>query len=242
MEYFRTFLYSIDVNTGNIIHKVPVPQNGGIAYNNLIQFRYDNNQDTLYALYWEAHTDVIVPLSLNKFNAVLQDRSVKCNWQTLQEMNCNHFEVERSEDGRNFIATGNVAATGNSSLKQDYRFTDVNAASLNKEYLYYRLKMVDNDTRFSYSNTIKVKLKFESALTIYPNPVKDHLSFNLVATEDDNAMIIVTDASGKTLYKKPIQIKKGNFYYKADDLFLLPGRYNVSIAGKNNYTGSFIKL
>ncbi|MFT3911645.1 MAG: T9SS type A sorting domain-containing protein [Ferruginibacter sp.] len=236
-----SFLYSIDRTTGNVINKAIIPQNGGILLDNMVGLRYDNIQDTLYSLYWEAHT-AVMPLQLNKFDAILQDRSVVCNWQTLQEINSDHFEIERSEDGKNFIITGNVTATGNSTLKHDYRFTDANAASFNKEYLYYRLKMVDNDNRFSYSNTVKVKLRFGSALTIFPNPVTDHLSFSLISTENDNAMVLVTDISGKTVYKKEMQLRKGTNTYQLNELFLLPGKYTVSIKGKNNYSGNFIKL
>ena len=50
------FLYSIDATNGNIINKVHTPASGGIGADNLIFFRYDNNFNKLYALFWEAHT------------------------------------------------------------------------------------------------------------------------------------------------------------------------------------------
>jgi hypothetical protein len=55
------FLYSVDFNTGSIVHRVPIPSSGVTDHDNLIFFRYDNNAGILYALLWEAHTAIAPP-------------------------------------------------------------------------------------------------------------------------------------------------------------------------------------
>jgi hypothetical protein len=55
------FLYSVDFNTGNIVHRIPIPSSGVTDHDNLIFFRYDNNAGVLYALLWEAHTVIAPP-------------------------------------------------------------------------------------------------------------------------------------------------------------------------------------
>lgn len=60
-----TYLYTIDINNGNIIKKVSIPQRGTINDDNLVAFRYDNNNNKLYALFWEARTMKQPPTVVN---------------------------------------------------------------------------------------------------------------------------------------------------------------------------------
>ncbi|MFT3911644.1 MAG: T9SS type A sorting domain-containing protein [Ferruginibacter sp.] len=233
------FLFSIDLFTGNST-KVVIPTGTHPGDDNLCFFRYNNITSTLYAMYWEAHT-ILLPLTLNKLDAIQQQRNVLCKWQTLQETNTNHFDIERSEDGLNFTSIGKLTAKGNSNIKTDYSFPDNDPFSTGKTYLYYRLKMVDNDTRFAYSNTVKVKLDYASSLNIFPNPASDHLSVDLFAPANDKAIILITDHVGRKVYSQDVAIKKGSNRFQINTSLLAAGVYNLSVTGSNNYFSSFIK-
>jgi Secretion system C-terminal sorting domain len=103
----------------------------------------------------------VLPVNLSLFKADYNNGAVSINWSTAQEINNKGFAVERSIDGKNFnqLAFVNaVNSNGYSSSKQNYLYTD-NVAGLNNNVALYRLKQVDNDLKFSYSQTVKVAFK-----------------------------------------------------------------------------------
>ena len=78
----------------------------------------------------------------------LTTSSVQLNWETIQEINASHFDVERSEDGVRFTKIGSVQAVGTTQNRSNYSFTD-NAAT--GSVYYYRLAQYDNDGKKSFS-------------------------------------------------------------------------------------------
>ena len=106
-----------------------------------------------------------LPLELLTFDGVWEGQKAKLNWSTSLEKNLSHFEVEHSPNGKNFKAVGEVVANNN----QDggiYEFMDRPTATQN----YYRLRIVDLDDTYSYSNIIVLNSDRLSDLTIFPNP------------------------------------------------------------------------
>jgi len=85
------------------------------------------------------------------FYAKKLNASVQLSWSTEEEKNNNHFEVERSDDGRNWKNISVVFANTNSSTVHQYQYTD-KLTVINT--IYYRLKQVDKDGKFMYS-TVK---------------------------------------------------------------------------------------
>jgi hypothetical protein len=82
----------------------------------------------------------------------LTANAVQLNWETLQEINASHFDVERSEDGNRFSKIGTVAATGNTQNRSVYSFIDQNAAGT---LYYYRLAQYDLDGKKSFSAIVR---------------------------------------------------------------------------------------
>jgi hypothetical protein len=81
-------------------------------------------------------------------------------WSTGQESNLNKFIVERSADGTAFIPVGQVNAKGSYS---QYDYTDSSPLDVNMEKtFYYRLKILDNDGTFSYSEIREISLQFSA--------------------------------------------------------------------------------
>jgi len=112
-------------------------------------------------------TSSTLPVTISAFTAKLNNNKVVLKWEVGTENNVNHYEVERSLNGVDFIKIDEVPADGSAA----YVTTDLSPlAGVN----YYRLKTIDNDGTYSYFNEIKsvkvATLETES-LTIYPNPV-----------------------------------------------------------------------
>ncbi len=113
-----------------------------------------------------------LPVELSLFSAAIKNNFVELNWKTETEVNSNSFVVERTlADEVAWINAGIVKAKGNSNSPVKYSFTDANIISGNK-YLY-RLKMIDNDGSFSYSNVVEVSAILPDEFILeqnHPNP------------------------------------------------------------------------
>ncbi len=113
-----------------------------------------------------------LPLQFISFTAVKNDNTAALNWKTANEINVNHFEVERSIDGRTFNVINTLPAKN--QQQNNYSVTDVlNNQLLNQLQFYYRIKQVDNNGLFQYSNIAKVNWSKTMGVSVAPNPVKD---------------------------------------------------------------------
>ena len=129
--------------------------------------------------------NIILPLTGLSFDGLYNTGKVYLNWSTLTETNTDHFEIERSINAVDFSVINTVPATGVSSTKQFYHYTD-EQLPLRDAVLFYRLKMVDKNGHYTYSNVITVhKNPVSGNILVYPNPAKDIVN------------IIIADNSGK---------------------------------------------
>lgn len=113
-----------------------------------------------------------LPLKLLSFSAKLINGETLLNWETENEINTKHFEIERSIDGVHFSKIASELALGRGS--NNYNTTDAKPQTGSN---YYRLKMVDKDGKFIYSSILLAKVSAEDKFkfVMYPNPVKDVL-------------------------------------------------------------------
>ncbi len=149
-------------------------------------------------IWYTRNDNSIVPVKLSVFTVQKIGNTGKISWATEQEINSSHFEVERSLDGRTWNSIANIIAAGNSTHRIDYSITD-NAPI--KGINYYRLKQVDADSRFIYSDV--KSLLFNSAYTaqVSPNPAKGYINIYLTKTGNQPASIELLNMQGKTVYK-----------------------------------------
>lgn len=102
--------------------------------------------------------DQSLPVTLLKFTGNKRFPDADLQWQTTAETNSDHFEIERKIDNElQFVKVGTVAAQGNSSQTNTYRFTDYNALTTGSQF-FYRLKMIAKDGKSTYSNTVQLSL------------------------------------------------------------------------------------
>jgi hypothetical protein len=140
-----------------------------------------------------------LPVSLLTFGAKASDNHVNVNWSTANEINSRHFEVERSYDMNTFEVLGLVKAGGKSTTVIKYAYTD-KTADLGRT-IYYRLKQVDMDGKFSYSPIAIVEPALDKeSVTVYPNPFADKLELSVKAKQSGSAKIVVANIAGKIVY------------------------------------------
>jgi len=138
----------------------------------------------------------VLPISLTSFKATAQTNGIQLNWATSSENNANKFVVERKSADTDFANLIEIKAKGQAS---NYAITDKNVAS--GETYYYRLKMVDNDGSFSYSNVSSAKFSIEtSKLTaVYPNPATHSITVSYPETGNTVSSLTITDTKGSVV-------------------------------------------
>ncbi|QRQ99432.1 T9SS type A sorting domain-containing protein [Dyadobacter sandarakinus] len=142
-----------------------------------------------------AATENALPVSLVNFLLRKEGGAAQLSWKTSLESNSAFFEVQRSVDARTWTALGMVTAAGESREAKDYTFTD-NAPVAGDNY--YRLRLVDNDGSFSFSQLRKLYMESVLAASVYPNPTADKL---LVTVDDWNKVrsVRLIDGLGRKL-------------------------------------------
>jgi hypothetical protein len=171
----------------------------GLTANTTYYYRVSTNGDGAYSNVVSASTLSTLPVDLTDFNAVkAASGSNLLQWSTSTEINSREFEIQRSEDGRNFVTIAKQAASGNSTGSNAYQYTD-NAIAAAATIYYYRLKINDNNGSFKYSNVIFVREGKTGAITVYPNPVKDRFVINTNNKKLFKTTATLTDANGKLM-------------------------------------------
>ncbi len=127
-----------------------------------------------------------LPVELTHFSGQKQPGQVKLKWHTASEQNASHFLVQRSEDGEQFQTIGRKEAQGTTTESTHYQYFDRNPEMATN---YYRLKQVDFDGSYEYSNVISVNFNEEvqqPSLKIRPNPLKDQLNIHSPKSQISN--------------------------------------------------------
>ncbi|MFT3704466.1 MAG: T9SS type A sorting domain-containing protein [Agriterribacter sp.] len=113
-------------------------------------------------------TLVILPVELTAFNAiVMNNESVKLDWQTVSEKNNSYFVVQKSADAQSWINVKSVKGYGNASATNYYSAVDENPYGSTS---YYRLQQTSSDGKQVFSAIKKVYIEESSLISIYPNP------------------------------------------------------------------------
>jgi len=173
-----------------------------ILNNSLLFFGDDGNNpsEELNDLYRLNINDVVLPVNIIAFKGKNEGNKNILAWLTGNAVNFDRFIIERSTDGSNFTAIGNVQWNGSSN----YSFSDPVAAS---GVNYYRLKLIDSDNSFRYSHVITLRNNNKSpGLKLVKNNNNLLVNYQLSGNE---ANLQVTDMSGRVMYKNRITGNNG---------------------------------
>jgi len=110
--------------------------------------------------------DVPLSVSLIDFTSMMIDDKVKLKWNTVDEINMQGYQIEKSVDGKHFISIGYVNAK---NLKSNISYQFIDESNL-EATVYYRLKMTEKYGVFKYSPTISAKPLADDLFTTFPNP------------------------------------------------------------------------
>jgi hypothetical protein len=168
--------------------------------------------------------------------------AVNLQWETKYAFKASGFSIERSPADTFHFATVNFAlASAKTDFKKNYHLPDYNDYS---GISFYRIKQLNRDTTYLYSNIVSVKGYDALPFRIYPNPVSDRLWIEITAKQSGNASIMIYDGTSKTLRQQSTACTENRLTVQSIDVSkLAAGLYQVRILlpDKTFLTGKFIK-
>ncbi|MFY7965622.1 MAG: LamG-like jellyroll fold domain-containing protein [Chitinophagaceae bacterium] len=173
---------------------------------------------------------------LKSFTASFFNNTTSLSWQVSHAENIKTYSVERSINGVEFSEIGTINSNSvNTGDAVTYNFKDVLQSSIQTaDRLYYRLKFINTEGTYSYSNTLMVIAKrSDFTINISPNPVK-----NIVQIQTDKSMtgeveIVIFNNSGIELLKRTFNLQNGSNVISLNISNLPTALYNLQVKNKN---------
>ena len=166
--------------------------------------------------------DCALPIYLSTFDGHNQGRENHLYWLTEQEVNSSHFEVERSNNGYEFVKIGIVGT----DPTQSYNFIDNTPYSGSN---YYRLKMVDLDETFSHSSIIYLETQNKIESKVYPNPFEDSLIYTYQSEQNEELEIQVINILGQKVFQYNVNCQTCGNYVTINTSNIPSGKYTIRI-------------
>ncbi|MGE5861655.1 MAG: CHRD domain-containing protein [Ignavibacteria bacterium] len=167
-----------------------------------------------------------IPVELTSFSAYINEKNVLLNWTTATETNNLGFEIEK-QIGNAWLKIGFVKGNGTSSELHSYSFTEKNVGT--GKYSY-RLKQIDFDGSFEYSNVISINIGTPLSFRMsqnYPNPFNPSTIINFQIPEKTNVSLKVYDILGREVMTLLNEVKE-------------PGIYNINFNAAGFSSGVYI--
>ncbi len=213
-------LHEIDGTTGSLIRTIYAASN--LQYISLIDFS-------------------VIPVELTSFSAESIGNDVLLKWSTASETNNHGFQIERKEDEKNWINVAFINGSGTTSIEKNYSYNDTD---LKPGFYTYRLKQLDFDGSFEYSETIEVEVNMPMQYSLdqnYPNPFNPETTIKYNLPFDSNVKITLYNSLGEQINELVKGINPAGAYeinFNADDYSSGVYFYSIealSVDGEKNF-------
>ena len=186
-----------------------------------------------------AFNAMVLPVTIKYFTAWKRADANRLTWLTTSENSFSHFEIEKSTDAENFVKIASVAGRGSANGNTSYSYDDKEMRTMQ----YYRLKYVDIDGNYTYSNVIRVgRDDLTNAKVIFNNRVTSMLALRIIDMPTDKLSIKVIDNSGREIKTQNVIINPGENSFNLNTGSIPSGFYYLLLSGENyKRTFSFVK-
>jgi|GEM_PF-133006 len=163
---------------------------------------------------WQTDRDwrfsgIILPAKLLQLSGTNQNSNVSLSWTVIAAKEIDHFEIERSFDNSSYTKVGTVVQTVKLNEQQVFAFTD-DINNLNKEIIFYRIKVIGKTGEIQYSNVISIKVvQFKTDVTMAPNPANGYVTLTLHSSTKTQATITIFDKVGSKVLSLQQGLKEG---------------------------------
>jgi len=150
---------------------------------------------------WRGQVGAVLPVNLISFDGALVNKNARLQWRTENELNNKGFELQRAYDGTNFKTIGFIPSLANSSGAGSYSFADQELA---QSFNYYRLKQIDTDGTFTYSNIVLLKANLGNELKVLNNPFNHFIDIQLSSSFAPISTVQLIDANGRMILQNTL--------------------------------------
>ncbi|MEO6731797.1 MAG: CHRD domain-containing protein [Ferruginibacter sp.] len=157
--------------------------------------------------------DFVLPVKLKNFNGFKDQNKIVLVWETEAELNFSNYEIEQQDmKTMQWISKASIPAANSGSISTSYRQNDVPLPG-SGEYVYYRLKIIDKDGKFSYSRVIRINnLQSKALLVLSTNPILNgEVRFTITGLAMDRQVVAsVIDFEGRVVSRKTVSAIANN--------------------------------
>lgn len=164
-----------------------------------------------------------LPVTYVFFNTHCENGIVSITWKTAQELKSNYFNIERSQDGRNWTIIGTMPAAGNSITEKTYRFTDNSPLQDG----LYRIAQHDLDGNRQYSVVVRSSCNVKEDIRLWPNPAQSTAWLSITTNTASPVMIKLYDSKGMLMYMQRATLTTGTNQLVVPVSRLPKGMYEV---------------
>lgn len=164
----------------------------------------------------------LLPVDIIAFTGKVNNNNLVLNWEVGTENNIKLYEIERSFNAVTFNKIGEQVANRSSSYTYSQNIDEIRGRRV-----YYRIKKVDNDGKYSYSDVFTIHTQLNTKFSVYPNPIKDNLTLQLSSNSNKKLQLTITDLAGRTLLQT--NVTSNNGFINANVNSLTNGVYFVNL-------------
>jgi hypothetical protein len=181
---------------------------------------------------------LLLPIKLHSFTVFAKNNTVIANWNSITESNTEYFEIERSSNAADYRKIGTATAKGIGQF--DYSFTDISPVSGTN---FYRLRLINEDGRFTYSDVAKVNFTGKgSVFTVSPNVAAASVSINVSSSGKNTSSAELVNMQGAVVKKIKLDLVDGQNKFPVDVSTLPVGNYFIRLnLNGETLTQRFIK-
>jgi len=168
-------------------------------------------------------TNQPLPVELTYFAGTLNGNNVELRWRTETEVNNYGFDIERTKENSDWITIGFVEGHGNSNSPKQFNFidTDINQSGT----YYYKLKQIDNDGTYEYSDVVSVEVAVPNKFYLsqnYPNPFNPDTRFDFALPEKQLVSLRIYNTLGEIVAEIVNEEREPGSYSVTFDASRLP--------------------
>jgi hypothetical protein len=206
---------------------VMIPNDGNRAIIAFLDGRGGTANGSIYAS--QLLPNGTLPVSLLQFTGRRVDATAQLQWDVSGEYGISSYEVQRGSTPTTFAAIGSLRARNEAASRHSYQFTD---ARPNSGDNYYRLKIMEQDGSFRYSEVVKVSFSAARGmrLSAVPNPTRGQALLQMEGLEKGQYSLLLTDASGRVLLSRSLRVQNTFEQQTLETGHLSSGIYRVVIS------------
>ena len=202
----------------------------GVTVNN--QFSYDAvNGSPGTSVSTASLSGVVLPIKWLNFNAARQANDASVSWTVDNDQDNEKYIIERSFDGSNFAPLTEVGKRTGTGIKQ-YNYIDRNITNLGTKVVYYRIKSLETNSRYTYTEIKSIRLDVKGETSLYPNPAKDGftLSIPFLSPDQRKVQLHLVNGLGQIVDRKDITRQAAtSYYYNVQSSLIVSGEYLLKI-------------